>query len=158
MKKIKTFKNFSAMLESQNNDANREKEIFEKNINRDFTKKSQHMAMYLSYYIKNDGSLVEEFVPCEVNVDVEKGIVTTINSEEIEKEDIYSYSENDFMEALEPFNHANVKVSYEPWKSYDMDDYPGFYSIDVPSLQKAIQEKKIVIGVIGDNLLVSFNS
>jgi len=85
------------------------------------------------------------FAPVSVVVDIEDGVVTNFSGDEIEREGINSYGEKDFQEAFEPFKKAGVKVSYTPWRSEDGDDYEGSYSIDVPSLNDAIKNKKITI-------------
>jgi hypothetical protein len=84
------------------------------------------------------------FAPVSVVVDIEEGVVTNFSGE-IEKEGIYSFREKDFQEAFEPFKKAGVEVSYTPWRSEGGDDYEGSYSIDVPSLNVAIKNKKITI-------------
>ena len=78
-----------------------------------------------------------------VVVDLVDGVVTNFHGE-IERENMY-IREDDFEEGLEPFKKAGVKVSYDPWVVQDGDDYAGSYSIDVPSLNDAIKDKKITI-------------
>jgi hypothetical protein len=85
------------------------------------------------------------FAPVSVVVDIEDGVVTNFSGDEIEREGINSFGEKDFQEAFEPFEKAGVKVSYTPWRSEGGDDYEGSYSIDVPSLNDAIKNKKITI-------------
>jgi 5'(3')-deoxyribonucleotidase len=85
------------------------------------------------------------FVPVSVVVDLVDGVVTNVDGDEIEREGIYSFSEKDFEKDFEPFKKAGVKVSYTPWTSEDGEDYEGSYSIDVPSLNDAIKNKRITI-------------
>jgi hypothetical protein len=85
------------------------------------------------------------FAPVSVVVDLVDGVVTNVDGDEIENYGIYSFREKDFQEAFEPFEKAGVKVSYTPWTSEGGHDKAGSYSIDVPSLNDAIKNKRITI-------------
>ena len=83
----------------------------------------------------------------EINVDLENNVVTKVNGDDIEQEDIMSYDRESFEEALKPLNDAGVKVTYEPWEARGFDDIPGCFTIDVKSLNDAIAKGKITIEV-----------
>jgi 5'(3')-deoxyribonucleotidase len=94
---------------------------------------------------KDKEMILNIFAPVSVVVDIEDGVVTNVDGDEIENYGIYSFREKDFQEAFEPFEKAGVKVSYTPWRCEGGDDYEGSYSIDVPSLNDAIKNKRITI-------------
>lgn len=88
--------------------------------------------------------ILNNFPSVSINVDIENGVVTKVNGD-IEKENIYSYDENNFATALKPFKDAGVKVDYTPWTSSGGDDYEGYFNIDASSLNNAIASRKITI-------------
>jgi hypothetical protein len=87
----------------------------------------------------------DNFVPISMVVDLVDGVVTNVDGDEIENGGINSYGEEAFQKAFEPFKKAGVNFTYTPWRSEGGDDYEGSYSIDVPSLNDAIKNKKITI-------------
>ena len=87
----------------------------------------------------------DNFVPISMVVDLVDGVVTNVDGDEIENGGINSYGEEAFQKAFEPFKKAGVDFTYTPWRSEGGDDYEGSYSIDVPSLNDAIKNKKITI-------------
>ncbi len=91
--------------------------------------------------------MVMNFGPLYVTLDVDMvdGVVTQVNGDDIEREGIYSYREEDFQEAFEPFKRAGVKFSYTPWRAEDGYDYEGYFTIDAQSLNDAIKNKRITI-------------
>jgi hypothetical protein len=131
-----------------------------KNHNREITPSSKlnrldmkHIKTYRSFKINENLTaqgkemILNIFSPVTVEVDIENGTVTNFNGDEIEREGIYSFSEENFERGFEPFKKAGVKVTYTPWRSEGGDDYEGSYSIDVQSLNDAIKNGKITIVV-----------
>jgi hypothetical protein len=115
--------------------------------------KMKHIKKFSSFKINENlmqgqtKEMVLDIRSFEINVDLENNVVTKVNGDDIEQEDIFSYDEESFQQALEPLKDAGVEVRYEPWEARGFDDIPGWFTIDVKSLNDAIAKGKITIEV-----------